>query len=131
MSDQATIQVTRGDWALSRLGRGWFFTIGLPIVWGTICVFNFRSPGDEHGGWGVGSLAGLWFLLLFPRLHIGNSPLGALPAVLFGGMLTMSLLGLAMDKLRCPKLLWLILWLATAALLTLNGSRSLNRIRAR
>jgi hypothetical protein len=101
---------------ISERSRPRFFTIVLPILWGTIATFSFQYPGDEYGLFGVGSLSGLWGLWLFPSLHQGVSPDRIFPVILLTGIATMAVLGYLVDRLRCSRVAFVITWLTAAAI---------------
>lgn len=91
------------------------FTSALPPLWLAICLLSFRHPGDEYGLFGFGSLAGLW---IFWIVGDSGSPQQLLIYVAVTGTLTMLALGWLLDRLRAPLLVWLVIWLAAAFLLT-------------
>ncbi|MBA3314048.1 MAG: hypothetical protein M3552_00225 [Planctomycetota bacterium] len=85
------------------------YTVAVPTVWAITSLVNFRFPGDEYGGWGAGSLPGLWVVPL-----IDGSPLPLLPFVLVGGFVVMMALGAILDKLSSPWMPWYSIWLIAA-----------------
>lgn len=81
------------------------FTWLLPLVWIPICALNYQFPGDEYGGFGVGSAAGLWILFVNPISDASR----VLVPVLVTGAGTMTMAGHMLDRLRVPFLTWLTL----------------------
>lgn len=81
------------------------FTWLLPLVWIPVCAVNYQFLGDEYGGFGVGSAAGLWILLVNPISDASQ----VLAPVLITGAATMAVAGLMLDRLRIPFLTWLSL----------------------
>ncbi len=93
----------------------------LPVIWTAVAWTNFAYPGDEYGGFAVGSLAGIWILRL---IQFTSDPLHMLPLVLVAGAATVAVAGFLMDKLRVPWAPWIVLMLgaATAFFLRWFGS---------
>lgn len=91
----------------------WFYVISVPVLWMAVSAINFHYPGDEYGGWGVGSLPGLWIL---PIVGTSGSPSRLVPYVLAAGGMVMATLGWAMDGLRTPLIPWAIVTAIAAGL---------------
>ena len=70
-----------------------------------MCALNYQFPGDEYGGFGVGSAAGVWILFIHPISDAGR----VLVPVLVTGAATMTIAGHMLDRLRIPLLTWLTL----------------------
>jgi hypothetical protein len=79
------------------------FTWLLPLIWTSVAAVNFRYPGDEYGGFGLGSLPGLWILLVTGPISDINR---LLAPVLLTGAATMSVAGLLLDRLRVSMAAW-------------------------
>ena len=88
-----------------------FFTAVLPLIWGATCVVSFSHPGGNYTLWGMGSLPGLWVIILRGN---GGDIHGFLLPVAAAGVLTMMVLGLALDALQALRKLFLMLWLSLA-----------------
>lgn len=84
----------------------WLFVWFLPALWTSVAWLNFSHPGDEYGGFAVGSLAGLWIVILF---DMGGEPARMLPPILVTGAATIAIAGFLLDKLRVPFLVWLVI----------------------
>ena len=89
----------------------WLFVWFLPLVWTTVAWNNFAYPGDEYGGFGVGSLAGLW---IFGVCDFGGNINRILPPVLFAGAATVAVFGLLLDRLRAPRRAWALVFASAA-----------------
>lgn len=79
------------------------FTWLLPLIWTPVAALNFQYPGDEYGGFGLGSLPGLWIILVTGPISDANR---LLPPVLLTGAATMSVAGLLLDRLRVSIVAW-------------------------
>ena len=90
----------------------WLYSWLLPLLWTTIAWNNFYHPGDEYGGFFVGSLAGLWVGMLVSSA--GSVQRGAMLLVAAGAG-SVATAGWILDKLRAPLIPWFCLFLATAA----------------
>lgn len=97
------------------------FTFLLPVAWVTLSALSFRYPGDEYNLWGFSSIAGTWIIWFARELLSGQHPRDFLPWILAAGFLTMTLLGYLLDRLRAPRLPFLLTWLATTPLLVINA----------
>lgn len=93
-----------------------FYTVLLPLAWVTISAIGFGYPGDEYGLWALSSIAGSWILAAAPSLHQGQSPREIVPWVLAAGFLTMLPVGYLLDRLRAPRVLFLVVWVSLATL---------------
>ena len=89
----------------------WCYVWMLPLVWTLVSFAAAHYPGDEYGLWGVGSLAGVWIIVILGNV---SSVWEFLPFVLAAGAASMAVVGLLLDLLRTPRRWWLILWGVTA-----------------
>jgi hypothetical protein len=94
----------------------WLYAWLLPVVWTAVAWSNFAYPGDEYGGFGLGSLAGLWIIAIIDSI---TDPNRMLPLILIAGAVTVAAAGALMDKLRVPWIPFLVLWMGAAAALFL------------
>lgn len=92
----------------------WLYVWLLPLVWTGVAWANFYHPGDEYGGFVVGSLAGVWIALV---VKMTGSPNNMLPPLLMAGATTVALAGLMLDLLRVRWQYWSVLMLGAAMLL--------------
>jgi hypothetical protein len=92
------------------------FTTLIPLIWGAICVVSFFHPGGGYTLWCLGSLPGLWVILL---RGTGGDIHGFLLPVTVAGTFTMALLGLISNALRARQKPFLIAWLGMAGILFL------------
>jgi uncharacterized membrane protein len=98
-----------------------FFTISLPIVWTLLSAANFCYPGDEYALWGTTSFAGTWILWIMPSFSSGQHPRDILPVVLIAGFATMTVLGYLLDRLRAPRIPFVVTWLIAATLFIISA----------
>ncbi|HET6878544.1 MAG TPA: hypothetical protein VFI31_00130 [Pirellulales bacterium] len=90
----------------------WLYAWFLPLLWTTIAWQNFYHPGDEYGGFFVGSLAGLWVGAF--SINAGSVRQAAI-LVVAAGATSVATAGWILDKLRAPLAAWFCLFLVTAA----------------
>lgn len=92
-----------------------FYRCVLPIVWLFAALLSWKHPGDEYLLFIlVCGLPGAWVTLLFGKIN----PMEGAPILFAAGMITLSLVGWAMDALRVRRIAWLGLYvLGTIALL--------------
>lgn len=88
-----------------------FFIWLLPLAWALTSFAAVHRPGDEYGLWGAGALAGIWIV---PLLGHAGSVWSLLPLVLAAGMATLAIVGALLDRLRTPRLGWMLAWAAAA-----------------
>lgn len=86
----------------------------LPVAWIVISGISFAYPGDEYNLWGFSSIAGTWILFFAASLFAGQHPRDFLPAVLVAGFVTMAMLGWLLDRLRAPRMAFVVTWLVLA-----------------
>lgn len=101
----------------------------VPACWIAGCLVGFRHPGDEYALFALGSLAGLWVMLV-----VGDtgSTATVLAPMLLAGVATMALFGVLLDRLRASWRVWLVALLAVAGAalwLLLHGHADLDAAR--
>ena len=99
------------------------YTVLLPITSTALSAMSFRYPGDEYGLWAVSSMAGGWILVAAPSLHQGQAPGTILPWVLAAGFLSLLPMGYLLDRLRAPRILFLVVWVTLAVLAVVSTIR--------
>lgn len=108
--------------------RAFFYIWLVSLIWTVVTWISFYHPGDEYGIWAMGSLPGLWAVLV--RGNQGDIH-GLLMPVLGAGFLTMLIFGFVMDLLRTPRRWFLGAWLLVAVGLFVGvlvlGDRPLQR----
>ena len=92
-----------------------FYRCLLPLVWLSAALLSWKNPGDEYLLFIlVCGLPGAWITLLFGKIN----PMEGAPILFAAGMITLTLVGWAMDALRVRRVAWLGLYvLGTVALL--------------
>lgn len=89
-----------------RLLFAWF----LPLVWTTIASCNYYYPGDEYGGFYVGSMAGLWIAIIADIAGAIATPQQGAVLVVTAGATTVAIAGWLLDKLRAPFIAWSVVF---------------------
>lgn len=104
----------------ARSGRpGWLYCCVLPVLWFVAALASWRHPGDEYGMFIVSALPASWILPLVSEMNLQRF----LPVVFLAGAVMITLCGWALDRLRVWPLLWLPLYVATAAAMVLMALR--------
>ena len=91
-----------------------FYTWLLTLVWAVVCFASFFHPGDEYGLWAVGSMPGLWGVLL----HGNQGDIhGLLLPMVGAGAVTVLPFALLMDLLRISRKWFFASWALVAVTL--------------
>ena len=101
----------------------------IPLLWSASSLFSFNFPGDEYAIYSISSIAGSWFVMIFP---IGGDIhdfvfRGTITAI---GAIVMLIIGLLMSKLKVNFKLWLLFYLIASIaifLLSINSYPSIER----
>jgi len=77
----------------------------LPTVWGLGCALGYSNPGDEYGLYALGSIIGVWTIVLVDKIALLPT-LVAGCAIIFG-------FAVLLERLRASRRLWVIVWLVS------------------
>lgn len=77
----------------------------LPTVWGVGCALGYSNPGDEYGLYALGSILGVWTIVLVDKIMLAPALLAGC-AIMFG-------FAVLLERLRVSRRVWLIVWVVS------------------